>query len=59
MNMSKYGLSKEQIKELLTAKGRLTVPESEQGYDYPTIAGRIDETEPDILREAIIEFIYN
>jgi len=62
--MSKYGFSKEQIKQLLITKGkygtgRVTVPETEWGYDYPTIDGRIEETEPDILREALIEYIYD
>lgn len=57
--MSNYELSKEQIKELLKTRGRITVPESEWDYDYPTIAGRIEETKSDILREALIEFLYD
>lgn len=53
-----YGLSKEQVLQLLATK-TCSVPKNEQGYDYPTIAGRIEETDPKILKEALIEWLYN
>ena len=53
-----WGLTKEQVLQLLREK-KMAVPENEQDeQDYPVIAVRIDETSEEVLREAIIEYLY-